>query len=131
MSLKVTPLTGSIGGLVEGIDLKRPIDRATFAELHRAILTYQMLVFRGQNLFEAKDLLEFSKLWGNPVPASALSPHLEGYPEVTHVTKIPKETAHRGLALRLALHTGPAQDLDPRLLTVPHGGDDGAPVPVV
>ena len=98
MSLKVTPLTGSIGGSVRGIDLKRPIDAATFEELHRAFLKHQVLIFRDQNLFEAKDLLEFSKLWGKPVPASALSPHLPGFPEVTHVTKIPNRFPGRSSA---------------------------------
>ena len=124
MSLKVTPLTGSIGGSVRGIDLKRPIDSATFAELHRAFLKYQVLIFRDQNLFEAKDLLEFSKLWGKPVPASALSPHLPGFPEVTHVTKIPKETA----STEAWHYDSPYTPTPPKIsilsaLTVPNGGD--------
>ena len=66
----MTPLTGSIGGSVSGIDLERPIDPTTFEELHGAFLKHQVLVFRDQNLVEPKGLLAFSKLWGKPVPAS-------------------------------------------------------------
>lgn len=124
MSMKVIPLTGSIGASVQGIDLKRPIDPATFEELHSAFLKHQVLVYRGQNLFEPKDLLEFSKLWGKPVAASSLSPHLKDFPEVTHVTKIPKETA----STEAWHYDSPYTPIPPKIsilsaLTVPHGGD--------
>ena len=35
--LKVTPLTGSIGASVEGIDLNSPIDDETFADAARGL----------------------------------------------------------------------------------------------
>src|SRR4030095_13359578 len=124
MNLNVTPLTGSIGGSVRGVDLKRPIDPATFEALHRAFLKHQVLVFRDQNVVEPKDLLAFSKLWGKPVPASALGPYLEGLPEITHVTKIPKETA----STEAWHYDSPYTPIPPKIsilsaLTVPHGGD--------
>ena len=124
MSLRVTPLTGSIGASVHGIDIKRPIDSATFDELKRAFLKHQVLVFRDQNLFEPKDHLRFSELWGKPVPASALSPHLPGFPEITHVTKIPKETA----STEAWHYDSPYTPKPPKIsilsaLTVPNGGD--------
>jgi taurine dioxygenase len=124
MSLQVTPLTGSIGAEVEGIDLKRPIEDATFRELQRAFLDHQVLVFRGQNLHAPAGLLAFGKLWGKPVPASALSPHLEGFPEITHVTKIPKATA----STEAWHYDSPYTPVPPKIsilsaITVPHGGD--------
>jgi alpha-ketoglutarate-dependent taurine dioxygenase len=48
MSIKVTTLTGSVGGLVEGIDLNGPINNAQFAVLRQAFLDECMPVFRGQ-----------------------------------------------------------------------------------
>src|SRR4051812_45634371 len=124
MSLRVTPLTGSIGATVYGIDLKRAIEPATFDELRRAFLQYQVLVFRDQNLFEPEAHLKFSQLWGKPVPASALSPHLPGFPEITHVTKIPKETA----STEAWHYDSPYTPVPPKIsilsaLTVPKGGD--------
>lgn len=50
MSIQITPLTGSVGGLVEGINLNEPINHDTFDVLHRAFLEYGMLVYRGQFL---------------------------------------------------------------------------------
>ncbi len=124
MSLQITPLTGSIGAAVEGMDLKRPIEDASFAALHRAFLDHQVLVFRGQNLEAPAALLAFSKRWGTPVPASALSPHLKDFPEVTHVTKIPKETA----STEAWHYDSPYTPIPPKIsilsaITVPRGGD--------
>jgi taurine dioxygenase len=64
--LKVTPLTGSIGASVEGIDLNSPIDRATFAALHDAFLTHCVLIYRGQQLKPAAQV-DFGRLWGTPL----------------------------------------------------------------
>ena len=124
MDFQVTPLTGSIGGLVEGIDLKQPLSPALFEKVHSAFLRYQVLVFRGQNMFEPEQLLRFSKLWGTPVPASKLGPYLKDHPEITHVTKIPK-----AMASTEAWHyDSPYTPIPPKIsilsaVTVPHGGD--------
>lgn len=124
MSMKVTPLTGSIGASVEGIDLKQPLDDQTFETLHAAFMKYHVLVYRGQHLTDAPQLIAFSKRWGIPVPASALSPHLKDFPEVTHVTKIPKETA----STEAWHYDSPYTPVPPKIsilsaLIVPHGGD--------
>jgi taurine dioxygenase len=92
MSIKVTPLTGSVGGLVEGIDLNSPINDAQFAVLRKAFLDHCMLVFRGQYL-QPQAQINFTKLWGTPVQNNPLVPVLEDYPLITLVTKIPKATA--------------------------------------
>lgn len=124
MSLQATPLTGSIGASVRGVDLKRPMDAAVFGELHAAFLKYQVLIFRDQNLTQPEQLLAFSKLWGKPVPASSLGPYLGEYPEITHVTKIPKATA----STEAWHYDSPYTPVPPKIsilsaLTVPHGGD--------
>ena len=62
MSIKVKPLTGSIGASIEGINLNRPVDDATFEELHRAFLEHCVLVYRGQRL-EPEAQVAFAKLW--------------------------------------------------------------------
>jgi taurine dioxygenase len=124
MNFTVTPLTGSIGASVQGIDLTEPIPRGTFGELRSAFLRYQVLVFRGQNVSEPKQLLEFSRLWGKPVPASKLGEYLGDYPEITHVTKIPKATA----STEAWHYDSPYTPIPPKIsilsaLKVPRGGD--------
>ena len=121
--LKVTPLTGSIGASVEGIDLNSPMDNATFAALHDAFLMNCVLVYRGQQLTPAAQV-EFGRRWGKPLNTNPLLKHLEGHPEIVQVTKIPKETASTEAWHYDSCYT----PVPPKIsilsaVTVPHGGD--------
>ena len=84
MTISITPLTGSTGGLVEGVDLNKPIDDATFNTLNQAFLKYCVLVFRGQHLKE-KSQLDFARRFGDPVVTPMLK-SLDGYPEIVQIT---------------------------------------------
>ena len=46
----ITPLQPSIGALVSGIDLARPLDRPTYDALRATLLKYRVIFFRDQNL---------------------------------------------------------------------------------
>ena len=46
----ITPLQPSLGALISGIDLARPLDRPTYDALRAALLQYKVLFFRDQNL---------------------------------------------------------------------------------
>jgi len=48
--LTVQPVTGSLGAVVDGIDLSQAVDEATFAAIHSAWLEHQVLFFRDQQL---------------------------------------------------------------------------------
>jgi len=123
MSIKVTPLTGSVGGLVEGIDLNKPINDAQFAVLHRAFLDHCMLVFRGQHL-QPQAQINFTKMWGTPVQNNPLVPVLEGYPLITLVTKIPKATASTEAGHYDTVYTpNPPKISILSAIKVPNGGD--------
>ena len=63
MSLNVTPLTGSIGAAVEGIDLKKPVNTDKFDCLHKAFLDHCVLVFRDQGI-GPEEQTAFGRLWG-------------------------------------------------------------------
>ncbi len=52
-AIKITPVTPTIGAEVEGIDLARPLDDATFETLHGAWMEHQVLFFRDQHLDSA------------------------------------------------------------------------------
>src|SRR6218665_3482675 len=90
-TLKVTPLTGSIGASDEGIDLNKPVDDATFAALHDAFLTHCVLVYRGQQLQPAAQV-ELARCWGTTLNTNPLLKHIESHPHIIQFTKIPKPT---------------------------------------
>jgi taurine dioxygenase len=48
--LSVRPVGASFGALVEGLDLRRPMDDETFAEVDRALFEWKLLLFRDQHL---------------------------------------------------------------------------------
>ena len=92
MSIKVTPLTGSLGALIEGADLTSRVTPEQLGVIHEAFLDHCVIVIRKQYL-RPEAQLHFTKLWGKPVQNNPLSPALEGYPLITLVAKIPKATA--------------------------------------
>ena len=44
----VSPIAGALGAELSGVDLSRPIDNATFAEIRRAWNENLVIFFRGQ-----------------------------------------------------------------------------------
>ena len=90
--IRIQPLTPPIGARVEGLELNKPFDDATFAELHQAFLDHCVLVFRGQHL-GPREQVEFARRWGKPAQQNPLLKQLSDFPEIVQVTKIPKETA--------------------------------------
>ena len=48
--IAVKPLAPSIGGEISGVDLREPLDDATFAEIERALLEYKVVFFRDQDI---------------------------------------------------------------------------------
>jgi taurine dioxygenase len=88
-NLVVEPTGAELGATVGGIDL-RAIDDAAFADLHRAWLDHQVLLFRGQSLTD-EDLIAFSRRFGGldwaPVQETGRR-FVEGYPEIYVVSNV-------------------------------------------
>lgn len=123
MSITITPLTGSVGALVEGADLNQPIAPEAFAVLHQALTTRGVLVWRGQHL-QPDAHIAFAKLWGTPAQNNPLDPSVPGYPGLVQVTKIPKATASTEAWHSDSIYT----KVPPKIsilsaVVVPHGGD--------
>ncbi|WP_324742497.1 TauD/TfdA family dioxygenase [Tsuneonella sp. CC-YZS046] len=75
----VTPLQPSLGALVSGIDLSRPLDGLTRDALRAALLHYRVLFFRDQNLTREQHIAlgaAFGELEVHPVFS------LPDYPEI-------------------------------------------------
>jgi taurine dioxygenase len=63
MSFEIRPLSEHFGVEVVGLDLSRPLDERTFAELRRAWFERTVMVVRGQNLSPAAQV-DFSRRFG-------------------------------------------------------------------
>ncbi|MEC7205666.1 MAG: TauD/TfdA family dioxygenase, partial [Pseudomonadota bacterium] len=62
MTLKITPLSGTIGAEISGIDL-RNLSNSEFDAIHRAFLDHAVLCFRDQDL-TPDDQIAFARRWG-------------------------------------------------------------------
>lgn len=90
----VTPMAGSIGAEVAGVDLAGPVPDEVGAALRAAWLEHLVLVFRDQPL-SVPDFLAFARLFGEPVEYPFV-PGLPEHPEVIEIAKLPHETVNFG-----------------------------------
>jgi taurine dioxygenase len=61
--LSVRPVGASLGALVEGVDLARPCDEATFESLRELLWDWKVIFFRNQSL-DAEGQARFTLRWG-------------------------------------------------------------------
>jgi taurine dioxygenase len=73
-------LAGALGAEVTGLDLRQPIDDATFATLEAGLLEHQVLFFREQHIEHAHHRA-LAQRFGEPVAHPAY-PSVEGFPEI-------------------------------------------------
>lgn len=71
MPIAVKQLTPLFAGEVSGMDLRRPIDNRTQAEMLSAMDTYAALVFRGEKLSEDEQVA-FSEAFGTLTGVNAV-----------------------------------------------------------
>ena len=50
MSIEIRRLTGAIGARVTGIDLREPLDDGAVADIRKALLDHEVLIFRDQTI---------------------------------------------------------------------------------
>jgi taurine dioxygenase len=83
----VRPLTPSLGAEILGVDLARGMDDATFAELYRAFLRHQVLLFDAQELPPARQV-EFGQRFG-PLQIHVMNQyHAEQHPELYRLSNL-------------------------------------------
>jgi taurine dioxygenase len=85
----LTPSNPTIGASITGLDLRPPLDDETHGELHRALLEWKVLFFRGQHL-DADQHEALGRRWGR----------LEQHPFAT--TAIPGQAEARSMVVRFA-----------------------------
>jgi alpha-ketoglutarate-dependent 2,4-dichlorophenoxyacetate dioxygenase len=62
-ALTITPILPYLGARVEGVDLTRPLDDATFRAIHDAFQEHSVLVFRNQRLTDEQQMA-FTRRFG-------------------------------------------------------------------
>jgi len=88
--IEVIPLAGALGAEIAGVDLAN-MDDATFEEVHRAWLKYQVIYFRKQDM-TPDDHLAYARRWGE-IHIHPFNAPMDGYPEILQLLKT--ETAER------------------------------------
>ena len=79
--IQVEPYSGALGGVVSGVDLCAPLPDQTFVALQQALLDYEVLFFRDQNL-SPESHARFANLFGKPQLHEAYD-HVADFPQLT------------------------------------------------
>src|SRR5919106_589083 len=73
MAIKVTPLAAIFAAQVDGVDISRPLDDATWAEIRAAFEAHSVLVFRDAKLDDATQIA-FSRRFGSLEVTKSINP---------------------------------------------------------
>lgn len=92
--MKVRRISGALGAVVEGVDLRQPIPPDLAAELRAAWLEHLVLFFRDQPL-SPEAFLAFARAFGEPVEYPFVK-GLAEHPEIIRVLKLPHERTNFG-----------------------------------
>lgn len=92
--LEVKPIAGALGAEIHGVDLSQDLDADSVAEIRGIWLKYNVVFFRGQELTSAQ-YMAFARRLGRPVEYPFVK-GLEGFPELTAVTKLEHEKVNFG-----------------------------------
>lgn len=92
--MDIQPFSPSLGSIIHGIDLSKPLTDQQLTELRAIWLDRQVIVLRGQKL-SPEQYLAFANQLGAPDIYPFLS-GLEGFPEITPVLKKRTETINFG-----------------------------------
>lgn len=89
-TISVTPLTGSIGAEIGGVDLGLPLSNSQAAEVHAAFLEHHVIFFRDQDLTDPDKQKRAARLFGEVV-AIPFVKSLDGHPEIIDIVKEPED----------------------------------------
>ena len=83
-SLEITRLSATIGGVVHGVDVTRPLDPETVAAVRQVLVEHKVVFFPGQPV-EPGRLVALGRAFGELTLAHPVMPGLEDHPEVLEV----------------------------------------------
>jgi taurine dioxygenase len=97
MTISRRKLSPALGIALEGADLSRPLDDASFRAIEQAFFDGQVLAIKGQRL-EPAQFLAFARRFGKPEPHVIDQFHLPGYPDILILSNRVKDGKPLGLA---------------------------------
>jgi alpha-ketoglutarate-dependent taurine dioxygenase len=81
-TLEIRPLAGHIGAEIHGVDLSRPLEPETVAEIRSTLVAWKVVFFRDQHLSQDQHIA-FGRQFGDITPAHpTLPPAFPDYPEI-------------------------------------------------
>ncbi len=92
--ITVSPLAGALGAEIGGVDLARPLDDATLAEVRRAFLENLVIFFRDQDL-SPEAHKAFARHFGE-LHVNTYFPTVEGHEDVQLIVKEPSDVKNIG-----------------------------------
>ncbi|MCO6417493.1 TauD/TfdA family dioxygenase [Siccirubricoccus sp. KC 17139] len=92
--LEVSPIAGTLGAEVTGVDLSRDLSEEVMGEIRRALLDNLVIFFRDQKLTPARQLA-FARRWGD-IHLHPFMQGMEDYPEVLEIKKTPADKKNFG-----------------------------------
>jgi alpha-ketoglutarate-dependent taurine dioxygenase len=82
--LAITPLSGTIGAELRGVDLKVPLETSTVGEIRQALVDFKVIFFPGQHL-NAEEHKTFALQFGQITNAHPVIPGLGEHKEVFEI----------------------------------------------
>ncbi len=95
--MDVHSLSPALGARITGVDLGRPLDAETFAQVEAALHHHAVIVFPGQKL-DAADFVAFGRLWGQPEPHVIDTFHHPEDPNILVLSNVVRDGKPTGLA---------------------------------
>lgn len=84
--IEVRPIAGAIGAEIYGVDLSRPVDEPTFADIYNAFLEHLVLFFPSQAALSPEQHSAFAARFGEidvaPFVYPFKTPTVEGHPQI-------------------------------------------------
>jgi taurine dioxygenase len=92
--LSVQRVSGALGALITGVDLREPLSAGLAAEIRAVLLEHQVIFFRNQPLSPAQ-YMAFARAMGEPVEYPFVK-GLPDFPEIIEVKKLEHERTNFG-----------------------------------
>ncbi|HEX2828888.1 MAG TPA: TauD/TfdA family dioxygenase [Burkholderiales bacterium] len=85
--ITVNRLGKHLGAEISGVDLSKPLDDATFEQIHKAFFDNEVVVFRNQKITPAQQI-DFTRRFGTLEVHVRKESRLEGHPEILIVSNV-------------------------------------------
>jgi taurine dioxygenase len=95
--LRVVLLSEILGARIDGVELSRPLDDATFTRIESALHEHGFIVFPGQKL-TANEFVGFGRRWGPPEPHVIDTFHHPEDPNILILSNVVRDGRPTGLA---------------------------------